>query len=592
MIGLSGGYNTSACWHTEQIIPEKLRSPFDTAPTDCVNYPWLWSTRPNGNKYYPEIAVPIELYPEGFDINEKSNQSIWADIYIPKDAPSGSYTGIIEVSESGVVTQHIPVALTVLQGFTLPDVPSAKTMLFADKYIGQRLFDDPFPAPWDPNFLNVEAAYNRTWQLVHRHKISLIGDPFGGDVPSAGAASALTGGLFTAANGYSGPGTDTGENVYAFGMYSAPTHLGWTNNQWWQATTTMENWFERNAPTVDRFIQLCDECDGKDPVYTPAIVNSWASIIKDAVNNPVGSKMKTFATIDFHNAMANEPSVDVFCAPTFGYWNSYDGNGNFLSNNVYSDSEVGEISGGLARSKETCTYNPLRLGAGGFETEDEGTDPREFAWAAYYKNVGRMFYWEAVQWYSSSFPGGGWDNDLFNNAATWGGGKLTPQQTTARYFDDPYMGQVLATGISSGGSGNGDGVLLYPSYDATNSSPSWAPYNAIDERYSVPRGVFASLRLKHWRRGIQDVDYLTQASRVNPLATNEVVQCMLNAQHFSAPRVLWDYRYPWDKFPYDEQVRVGGALVNWSTDPNVWEGARMQLAKIIAGNASAYSCPN
>ena len=591
MNGMSGGYDTNLCWHDERYVPIKLRSPYRTAPPDCSTFPWLWPTRPNANKYYPEIAVPLELHPQGFSINQASNQSIWFDVYIPKDGPAGAYSGSIAILENGVVTRQLPITLTVFD-FALPDVPSAKTMLFVDTYLSERLFNDQFPSAGDPNLPSVVAAYNTTWQLLHRHKISLINDPLAGQTPSDGAASALTGDLFTAANGYAGPGTNTGENVYAFGMYSAPTHLNWTKKQWWQTTTAMESWFQAHAPNVDRFIQLCDECDGKDPTYTPALVNSWASIIKDTVNNPIGSKMKTFATIDFHNAIANEPNVDVICASGFGYWNSYDSKGNFVANNIYSQTEVDQISGSLTGTKETCVYNPQRISAGGFETDDEGTDPREFAWAAYYKNAGRMFYWSADQYYSSSFAASGWNNDLFNIISTWGGAKFATDQTAPEFTNDPYAGTVVATSTSGGSNSNGDGVLLYPSYDATNASPVWSPYNAVDEQYNVPKGVFASLRLKYWRRGIQDVDYLTKANAVNPLATAQVVDCMLNAQHYSKPNALWDFRYSWEPFPYGETGKATGPLVSWSEDPDVWEGARMQLAKIILGSAEVYVCPN
>src|SRR5205807_1850235 len=48
-----------------------------------------WLDRPDHDKYYPDIAVPLELVPS-FDITasqNQKNQSLWADIYIPKNAP-------------------------------------------------------------------------------------------------------------------------------------------------------------------------------------------------------------------------------------------------------------------------------------------------------------------------------------------------------------------------------------------------------------------------------------------------------------------------------------------------------------------------
>ena len=80
-------------------------------------------------------------------------------------------------------------------------------------------------------------------------------------------------------------------------------------------------------------------------------------------------------------------------------------------------------------------------------------------------------------------------------------------------------------------------------------------------------GMFASLRLKHWRRGIQDTDYLALAKAVDPVATNKVIQQMV-------PKALW------------ELTDLGGYVVTdlpYSINPDDWEKARLQLAHIIDG---------
>ena len=87
-----------------------------------------WAQRPVADKFYPDIAVPMELVPS-FDIAASSNQSVWADVYIPKTAPSGVYGAILTIRENGSVTHKVPVSLRV-RNFALPDTPSAKTMLF------------------------------------------------------------------------------------------------------------------------------------------------------------------------------------------------------------------------------------------------------------------------------------------------------------------------------------------------------------------------------------------------------------------------------------------------------------------------------
>jgi hypothetical protein len=82
---------------------------------------------------------------------------------------------------------------------------------------------------------------------------------------------------------------------------------------------------------------------------------------------------------------------------------------------------------------------------------------------------------------------------------------------------------------------------------------------------------FASLRMKHWRRGIQDVDYLALAEAIDPDRTKKIVDRLI-------PRVLWEYG------AYDAEVPEWVyATISWSTDPDVWEAARAELADIIEG---------
>ena len=66
------------------------------------------------------------------------------------------------------------------------------------------------------------------------------------------------------------------------------------------------------------------------------------------------------------------------------------------------------------------------------------------------------------------------------------------------------------------GGNNGDGVLLYPGTDLIYPASS----------YGI-RGPIVSLRLKHWRRGIQDVDYIVLANSINAQAVSALVQQMV-----------------------------------------------------------------
>jgi hypothetical protein len=80
------------------------------------------------------------------------------------------------------------------------------------------------------------------------------------------------------------------------------------------------------------------------------------------------------------------------------------------------------------------------------------------------------------------------------------------------------------------------------------------------------------LRLKEWRRGIQDADYLTLAAKNNPAAVQSIVNGLV-------PRVLWEYDAP-------DPVYYTGGGISWSADPDQWEAARAALARIIMSHVA------
>ena len=165
---------------------------------------------------------------------------------------------------------------------------------------------------------------------------------------------------------------------------------------------------------------------------------------------------------------------------------------------------------------------------------------RELPWAQYKKGIDRWFFWEAT--YYNDFQNGQGNTDVFTSARTFG----TP---------DPSL---LSSYGQSTHFNNGDGLLFYPGTDLVFPSSS----------YGIS-GPIASLRLKHWRRGIQDVDYLALAGRINPTAVQNLVNQMV-------PKALWENQCPDTS---DCSYFIGP--VSWSENPDDWESARSQLASII-----------
>ncbi len=77
------------------------------------------------DKYIPEIQIPFEAKWGGapFPIFPGKTQAVWVDIYIPKNAVAGLYTGQVDVQVAGRSIKRLPVKLTV-QDFSLPNKPT------------------------------------------------------------------------------------------------------------------------------------------------------------------------------------------------------------------------------------------------------------------------------------------------------------------------------------------------------------------------------------------------------------------------------------------------------------------------------------
>ena len=512
--------------YDERLIPYRLRRPWSkNILSGKASGSGLWTDRPDHDKYYPEIAVPLELNPS-FDIAANSNQSIWVDVYIPKALAPGLYVGAVRVSSNGSLVKSIPVQLTV-RNFILPDVPSAKTMVvYTTADINKRILGNPFPNLGTADATKASLLGDRYFMLAHRHRISLIGDAPGsdcldlGDQPCPDWLPRLNGSLFTAANGYAGPGVNTGNNVYSIGTFGSWSWKNGTKEDMWAHADRWAGWFAKHSPATDYFLYLSDE--SSDYAQT----EQWSQWI---LSNPgAGRQMKSLATLPLTRAAGQTPHLDIPAST--------------ISQGIPAEWEpLAEKYTHNAR-KRFYMYNGHRPGSGSFATEDDGVALREVAWGQYKKHINRWFYWQST--YYDDLHGRAGDTDLFAQAQTFGG-KPTVQ--------DPNI-----FGQTTGGYGNGDGVLFYPGTDTVYPNHSYG----VD-------GPFASLRLKYWRRGIQDADYLAMAAARDPAATDQIVNRMV-------PKVLWEYGV---HNPTDPTYQYTD--VSWPTNADAWENARASLATII-----------
>lgn len=514
IVGASNqAYGTQANWQ-EPTFPARVQC---QSGTGCA-----WTARPAANKFYPDIAVPIELVPS-FTIAASASQAIWADIYIPKTIANGSYTGSLTVSENGVATRTVPIMLTVRNG-TLPDAPSAKTMLDA-------AYGD-LPPRYGAGAPTSQAFQNEILE-AHRHKVSIIDDNFGQGwsslKPAAPWLPFLNGNGFTAAYGYAGPGVGVGQDVFGIGTYGGMTH---NSNETQSTFTTQlngwESWFEANSPSTERFVYLCDEDQCGVPPTLSTQLQWWQSI-----TGP-GRNLHTLATQPLKDAVNTALSDPTSTWP-------------FSTQMSSADQANANAIRAAGATRRLYAYNGQRPGSGSMVTEDEGTSMREIPWGQYKKQIDRWFIWQSTYYkdidnYGSESLG---QIDLFNMANTFG---TTSYNAQYGYTQNPGFKRGV----------NGNGLLFYPGTDLLYPNSS----------YGIG-GPIVSLRLKYWRRGIQDVDYLTLANAINPAAVASIVSA-------TVPAALWENQC----FDLNDCSYYKGP-VSWSNNPDDWEAARAKLADII-----------
>jgi hypothetical protein len=296
----------------------------------------------------------------------------------------------------------------------------------------------------------------------------------------------------------------------------------------WENCDLWVDWFKdlNLDSSTEYFLYLIDESDDFRRV------EKWASWIRE--NPGSGSRMLSLATLDLPDGINRVPSLSIPAS-----WARF---------GITQEWEAAAESCRIDPDKRLFLYNSSRPATGSFAIEDEGTALRQLPWAQYKIGADRWFYWEGT--YYSNYQCYGDD----------------PQEQTNVFQQAQTYGCYEEWDNSLGETGwnylNGDGVLFYPGTDC----------RFPDDSYGVA-GPFASLRLKTWRRGIQDVDYLALAAAVNPQRTQEIVDSMI-------PAVLWELGVEDEDDPtylYSD--------ISWPTDPDYWEAARMELAEIIlSGN--------
>lgn len=204
----------------------------------------------------------------------------------------------------------------------------------------------------------------------------------------------------------------------------------------------------------------------------------------------------------------SELDADIFAAPS----------GVFSR----SDAKRAEKAG-----KKMWIYNGSRPYSGSFAIDDVAVSTRVNPWIQYKAGIERWFYWEST--YYLDFQGKRGAIDIGQEAGN---------------FSNRH-GDLL----------NGDGLLMYPGRDLL------FPDNDVGID-----GPLASIRLKNWRRGIEDVEYLVLARTAG---FNDEVDLLLQTL---LPKTL------------DETNE--SSSVSWPEDGKRWNLARRYLFELLKDGQS------
>jgi hypothetical protein len=502
-----------------------LQHYIDVTDRSPWNGSWGWGGSrplpdPEHTGWIPDALIPIEAPPgekahgaggAPFSIAPRRNQGIWVDIYIDRTVPPGFYRGTLLILERGAMTHALPVSLEVMH-FTLPDTTHFRN--FAD--LTEQLVELHGVEFGSPAFREI---YRRYMHLGHRHRMDF----------SQGAATVQTfrdwlGGYYSGmeylpAAGYDGPGEGIGNTTFSIGTYDQPEWgYGsgfWPNTEadWWRAADEWEGWFQQNAPSTLRFKYMTDE--------PPRA--AWPTVIERAGwlhRNPgLGRNLRTFCTVPMAPELRG--SVDVWALTgqsgyeedgiTYGY--------------VLKTADSLRVAGNLVG-----IYNGTRPAYGQMSALDNfATDCRVTPWIGWKYGVDFYFLWEVGQYAASRKNSWSEQYWVLDGKKMWGDGQFV------------YAGEDK----------------LFP-----------------EDSRGLP-GPIASIRLKNWRRGQQDYEYLWMARQrgIDPQSILDRV----------VPRAFDDY----DGTSYRSQ---GGQPV-WATRGHVFEEARRALAQLLQGTTKTVSLP-
>jgi len=467
---------------------------------------------PASGVYYPDACIPLSApFASTFNIpnpvngiSGQRNQSVWVDIYVPKGASPGTYTGTITVT-AAQLSEPLQISLELLvRNWQLPDE------------IGFIVDLNGYHNPWGwsgsgQNYLDTELRY---FQLGHKHRQNVNTVPYshtlnsdksprvdsnrvptltgsganihvapgGWDAFDAEFGRFLDGSAFTPAMGYTGPGMGT-----PIPAFYTPFFESWPLSSYFYYDANGRGgaywynlWPGGNPPKL-----FLETAPAPHVAYPPEYETGVKNIVREWAEHAQakgwhGTYHQFYLNNKFHWGNASNPHsqfwnldepTDGDCFLALGYFNQL-----FVEGVASADAPDVKWHFRVDISDKT-----------GFHRAQ--LDGRINLWDCSYVNT----YHGLIPYRKLRFPDEQW--------WYYGGG---PSPAGSELANSQRFLQVWAWGV--------DGALPYWNCYSTN----WNQAETLSIVYSgqnVPGhgtyyGAIASVRMKQMRRGQQDIEYL------------------------------------------------------------------------------------
>lgn len=550
-------------------------------------------------KYYPDALIPF-YNPYGsnkyavaafFDIKPNENQPVWVDLNIPKNVAAGEYKGTMEVVSGGKTLKSINLNLTVLP-FTIPDerhVTAYSEMYGIDKKEGLK----------DLSKNDVWEIKKEYWIMARKHRFDFGTTGYELD-PSASSNWDENGIYRENSNVWAQYDEQLGQvisgeifpdklppNVWRLPFPEAKTANLYGINCKYSGKDTWDK---------------SDGCYKKDYAYQENKITSLAKTIEEHFLEkeirgewPKGTLAKSFVyIIDEPKQYEHYPYIKDYsrlihrAAPNIKFMLTEQ-----PEEPIFGDVDIWAVApSALApermrdrqkNGEKVWFYQGAEPYSGSVKLTDDAIALRMWAWIAWKYGVDGVFLW-AIDYWSSDNP-----------------------------YTDP---QVYESGKPT--NNWGDGYLFYP-----GAMLSTIGFPAID-------GPVSSIRMKMWRRGFLDYEYMWLAKESGKekeagLIVNSIVKSALaeNYKEITNPIECAKKKFdgqktkfvdgkcvgacsdftnkscwyndgiligPWDcddgpdesgKYPQWWQDPRVKKFNGWSKNPEDWVSARYQLAQLI-----------